>query len=110
MEDDEDVLSITEFAEKPTVDYARDNLRVEGMEAGEYLTVFGQYIVEPQAFDYLQENVSNNVRERGEFQLTSVLDRLRREGGFLGYLVAGRRFDIGMPDRYIESLAAFREG
>ncbi|MCK5379903.1 MAG: UTP--glucose-1-phosphate uridylyltransferase [Candidatus Latescibacteria bacterium] len=102
------LLSVSEFAEKPNVEYARTNLRVEVLEEGEYLTVFGQYIVKPQLFDYLEEHIVNNVRERGEFQLTSCLDRLRQEDGFLGCVVEGRRYDIGLPDSYLETLNAFR--
>ncbi len=104
------VLNITEFAEKPTVDYARSNLRVPGRPDGEYLTVFGQYVIKPQLFDYLAEHIANNVRERGEFQLTSALDRLRQEDGFLGLIVEGRRYDIGLPEHYLETLRTFREG
>ncbi len=102
-------LSVTGFVEKPTVEYARDNLHIEGLPEDEYLTVFGQYVIKPQVFDYLEEHIQNNVRERGEFQLTSCLDRLRREDGFLGYMVDGQRFDIGLPDRYVETLVAYRE-
>jgi UTP--glucose-1-phosphate uridylyltransferase len=50
----------------------------------------------------------HHVRERGEFQLTSVLDRLRQESGFLGLLIDGKRFDIGLPDYYLDTLQAFR--
>jgi UTP-glucose-1-phosphate uridylyltransferase/mevalonate kinase len=102
------LLNVTEFAEKPTVDYARSNLRAPGLAEGEYLTVFGLYIIKPRIFEYLEEHIQNNVRERGEFQLTSALDRLRREDGFYGLIMDGTRFDIGMPDSYLESLAAFR--
>ncbi len=35
------LLNVTEFAEKPTVDYAQNNLRVPGLPEDEYLTVFG---------------------------------------------------------------------
>jgi len=108
--DDERLLSVTEFAEKPTVDYARNNLRVAGLPGNEYLTVFGQYIIKPQIFDYLEEHVTNNVRERGEFQLTSALDRLRKEDGFLGLIVEGQRYDIGLPEYYLETLKTFSEG
>ena len=101
------VLSITEFAEKPTLDYARHNLRVPGLPEGEYLTLFGQYIIKPQLFAYLEEHITNNVRERGEFQLTSALDRLRREDGFLGLIIDGQRFDIGLPEHYLQTLATF---
>jgi UTP--glucose-1-phosphate uridylyltransferase len=102
------LLNITEFAEKPTMEYARANLRVPVLPDNEYLTLFGQYIIKPQVFDYLEEHIHNNVRERGEFQLTSALDRLRREDGFLGLMVDGKRFDIGMPDYYLDTLQSFR--
>jgi UTP--glucose-1-phosphate uridylyltransferase len=104
------LLSVTEFAEKPTVDYARSNLHASGMAEGEYLTVFGQYIIAPHLFDYLEEHIANNVRERGEFQLTSALDRLRQEDGFLGLIMDGRRYDIGLPEYYLETLRTFGEG
>ena len=97
------------FAEKPTPDYARTNLRVPGLPEGEYLTLFGQYIIKPKLFDYLKEHIENNVREHGEFQLTSTLDRLRQEDGFLGLVMDGTRFDIGRPDEYLETLSAFRQ-
>jgi UTP-glucose-1-phosphate uridylyltransferase/mevalonate kinase len=103
------LLNVTEFAEKPTVDYARNNLRVPGLPEGEYLTVFGQYIIKPQIFDYLEEHIANNVRERGEFQLTSALDRLRQEDGFLGLVMDGQRYDIGLPEYYLETLRAFSQ-
>jgi UTP-glucose-1-phosphate uridylyltransferase/mevalonate kinase len=109
VEGEEDLLSITEFAEKPTVDYAQNNLRVPGLPEDEYLTVFGQYIIRPQIFDYIEEHIQHNVRERGEFQLTSTLDRLRQEDGFLGLIVDGQRFDIGLPEYYLATLKAFSE-
>jgi UTP--glucose-1-phosphate uridylyltransferase len=101
------LLNVTEFAEKPTADYARTHLRVPGFPDGEYLTVFGQYVITPQLFEYLEEHIRNNVRERGEFQLTSALDRLRQEDGFQGLIVDGRRFDIGLPEHYLQTLATF---
>jgi UTP-glucose-1-phosphate uridylyltransferase/mevalonate kinase len=103
------LLNVNEFAEKPTVDYARTNLRVPGLPEGEYLTVFGQYVIKPEIFEILAENIANNVRERGEFQLTSALDRLRRTDGFMGLVMDGTRFDIGLPDSYLETLQAFRK-
>jgi UTP-glucose-1-phosphate uridylyltransferase len=108
MEDGQ-LLSVTEFAEKPTVDYARHNLTVPGFAPGEYLTVFGQYVITPQLFEYLEEHITNNVRERGEFQLTSALDRLRQGDGFLGLVIEGQRYDIGLPEYYLETLQDFRE-
>jgi UTP-glucose-1-phosphate uridylyltransferase/mevalonate kinase len=104
------LINVTEFAEKPTADYARNNLRIPGLPEDEYLTVFGQYIIKPQLFDYLEEHITNNVRERGEFQLTSALDRLRKEDGFLGLILDGQRFDIGLPEHYLRTLQTYCQG
>jgi UTP-glucose-1-phosphate uridylyltransferase/mevalonate kinase len=102
------LLAVTEFAEKPEIAYAREHLHVDGMDENLFLTVFGQYVLSPKIFDYLQENLKHNVRERGEFQLTPCLDALRREEGFTGYLVRGRRFDIGNPEAYRQAVIDFR--
>jgi len=108
--EDQKLLNITEFAEKPTGDYARTNLQMPGLAPNHYLTVFGQYIIQPKIFDFLAEHIHNNVRERGEFQLTSALDRLRREEGFLGLIIDGQRFDIGLPAYYLETLRNYAIG
>ena len=102
------MLSITEFAEKPDIEYAREHLRVDGIEEDSFLTIFGQYVLSPRIFDFLEENIRTNMREGGEFQLTSCLDRLRKEEGVYGYVVKGRRFDIGNPDAFVEALIEFR--
>jgi UTP-glucose-1-phosphate uridylyltransferase/mevalonate kinase len=105
----EGLLALTEFAEKPDLEYAREHLRVEGIAENTFLTVFGQYVLSAKIFGYLEENIKRNMRERGEFQLTSCLDRQRKEDGLYGYVVKGRRFDIGSPDAYLESLIEFRK-
>jgi UTP-glucose-1-phosphate uridylyltransferase/mevalonate kinase len=106
-EDPGSVLTITEFAEKPDLAYAQEHLQIEGINAGEFLTVFGQYVLSPKIFNYLEEHIRMNVRERGEFQLTSCLDRLRQEDGFAAYVIKGRRFDIGSPEAYRQTMIDF---
>ncbi len=102
------ILSITEFSEKPTVAYAREHLRVDGLDDDEFLTVFGMYVLVPEIFSYLEENIAHSLRERGEFQLTSCLDKLRKEDNFSGYLVKGRCFDIGVPEAYRQAIIDYR--
>ncbi len=106
-ENDTDILSITEFAEKPTIDYARTSLRVPGLKENEYLCVFGQYVLQPEVFELLEDNIEHNLRETGEFQLTSVLDALRQRYNFLAYKTKGRRFDTGLPLAYQETIEQF---
>jgi UTP-glucose-1-phosphate uridylyltransferase/mevalonate kinase len=105
---DGDILNISEFAEKPDMDYARNNLQVEGLEPDTVLTIFGIYILTPNIFARLEDHIRHNIRERGEFQLTSCLDEIRKEEGFVGVVVKGRRFDIGLPEAYRQTMIDFR--
>ncbi|MBP7791671.1 MAG: GHMP kinase [Candidatus Goldbacteria bacterium] len=103
-----DEITVTEFYEKPDAEYARKHMHIKGMKDDVYLTVFGQYILTPKIFEYLEEDVLHNNRKRGEFQLTSCLDKLRQEEGFAGCMVKGRRFDIGLPEAYRQTIIDFR--
>ena len=104
-------LTISTVVEKPTRDYARENLATPGLAAGEYLTAFGLYVVtERTLFDYLEE--MQEVRDKvgptaGALQLTPALDRIRAESGLDGILLDGERYDIGgEPTTYLETLNA----
>jgi len=107
-QDSNSMLTVTQVCEKPGIEYARKHLRVEGMAEDQFLCIFGLYVLTPKIFDYLEEHISNNIRERGEFQLTSCLDRLRQEEGMTGYVVKGQCFDTGLPDTYRQTMIDFR--
>jgi UTP-glucose-1-phosphate uridylyltransferase/galactokinase len=96
----DDLLSITEFAEKPDLEYARAHLQTPGMKEDHFLTVFGQYILTPQIFDLLEEHIHQGGKECGDIGLTPCLDRLRQDQGFMGCRINGKRFDIGIPEAY----------
>ena len=101
------LLEVTKLYEKPELDYAKANLHVSGMAESEFLGVFGMYVLKPEIFDYLAAEIDNNLRYRGEFQLTTCLDRLREEKGIFAYLVKGQNFDVGMPHFYWQTLHDF---
>ena len=107
--EEQSLLSVTEFYEKPDPEYAMEHLHVDGMDMDQFLTVFGIYVIQPQIFEFLEQNIVHNLRERGEFQLTSCLDDLRKAEGFSGYVVKGRRFDIGLPEEYRQTVVEFRD-
>lgn len=101
------ILSITQFAEKPDLEYARSHLHLEGMPEDKFLAVFGIYILEPQIFNYLESEINNNLRYKGEFQLTTCLDKLCKNEGAIGSLVKGQYFDTGMPLFYRQTMIDF---
>jgi UTP--glucose-1-phosphate uridylyltransferase len=102
------ILSVTQLYEKPSIEYAQQHLRVEGMSENDFLGIFGLYLLTPKIFDFLAENINQNFRERGEFQLTSCLERLRNSEGMTGYIVKGKCFDTGLPDAYHQTMIDFR--
>lgn len=101
------LLEVTKLYEKPTLEYAKANLHVPGMAESDFLGVFGLYVLTPEIFEYLEAEIQNNCRYKGEFQLTTCLDRLREQTGILGYLVKGQYFDVGMPQFYRQTIHDF---
>ena len=98
------ILNIAQIYEKPTLEYARKHLRVSGMSQDEFLGVFGMYILQPDIFELLNSEINNNQRFKGEFQLTTCLDKLRQEAGAIAYLVKGQYYDTGMPLFYRQTI------
>ena len=49
------ILSVTQVSEKPSIEYARQHLHVEGMADDDFLCIFGLYALTPTIFDCLAE-------------------------------------------------------
>lgn len=98
------ILEISQIYEKPTLEYARQHLQVSGMPQDQFLGVFGMYVLESTIFNLLDSEIANNERFKGEFQLTTCLDKLRAENGAIAYLVKGQYYDTGMPLFYRQTM------
>ncbi|MBA7527433.1 hypothetical protein ES705_19609 [subsurface metagenome] len=79
-------------------------MHVEGIGSDNFLALSGQYILNSNIFHYLEEHIKHNFREEGEYQLTSVLDEIRKEESFIGYVVQGKSYDTGVPAKYLNAL------
>lgn len=103
------IYKVTEIKEKPVVDYAERHLQSTGIPVGEYLCFFGQYVLTHSIFEHLRFLVRNDVRERGEIQLTTALEIAREESPDHTYAceVHGQRYDMGVPVSYANTVAAF---
>jgi len=105
--DDRSILNITEIIEKPTIKYANKNLRTQSLQDGKFLSVFGLYVLTPRVMDLLAIDIKTECRSRGRYELTPSLERLRRESGLMGLMVDGKRFDIGRPDVYLQTITEY---
>lgn len=105
---EETVLKVEQMSEKPDKDYAEEFLKVCGSkDEGQYYAVFGQYILTPEVFAELENNISNKKMSRGEYQLTDALDTVRDKYGMYGFKPNGRSFDLGLPEAYRETVWRF---
>lgn len=93
--------------EKPAVDLAREKLATPGLPAGNYLAHFGMHVFSPRIFDSLEYLIKNNLREKGEIQLTAAQEHLRQHTEKYWCVVAqGQRYDTGIPYGLMETQLA----
>lgn len=93
--------------EKPKVEVAREKLVTPGLPAGNYLAHFGMHVFGPRIFDSLEYLIKNDLREKGEFQLTAAQEHLRQNSEKYWCVVTqGQRYDTGIPYGLMETQLA----
>jgi UTP--glucose-1-phosphate uridylyltransferase len=83
------VYRLSNMVEKPPVDEAPSNL-----------AIIGRYILTPDIHDKIR---STPPGKNGEMQITDALMAQAKEGRVIGYKFAGRRFDCGSVEGFIEA-------
>jgi UTP--glucose-1-phosphate uridylyltransferase len=92
------------IVEKPSIEYAREHLATPGLPAGNYLAHFGMHVFSPRIFDSLEYLIKNNLREKGEFQLTAAQEHLRQNTDkYWCVITQGQRYDTGIPYGLMET-------
>ncbi|MGH7215471.1 MAG: sugar phosphate nucleotidyltransferase, partial [Tepidisphaeraceae bacterium] len=93
--------------EKPAIDVARATLATPGLPAGNYLSHFGMHVFSPRIFDSLEYLIKNDLREKGEIQLTAAQEHLRQQVEKYWVVVGqGQRYDTGIPYGLMETQLA----
>ena len=96
------VLNVSTMHEKPKASYAEEFLGVRNKDGEkEYYSVFGQYILTPEVFAQLHEDIMQKEIDGdhvSEIELTSALEAVRQRSGMMGVRLKGRMYDMGNPD------------
>lgn len=102
-------LCVSRMTEKPKASYAEEFLGVR-CKNGEhkYMSVFGQYILTPEVFEQLREDIENSVDPYSEIELTSALDKVRERSGMIGVQLQGRMYDMGNFDAYVNCVKEYK--
>jgi UTP--glucose-1-phosphate uridylyltransferase len=105
------LIDVSLIIEKPEVAVAREKLRVNDLPPETWLGWFGLHLLAPSIYDILEEMIRDNLRDNGEFQLTRAQELQRQREGCLALeMTAAERFDFGIPDDFVRSIQAFRQG
>jgi len=95
------------IVEKPSIEEAREKLVTPMLPAGNYLAHFGMWVFSPRIFDSLEYLIKNNLREKGEIQLTAAQEHLRQNTDKYWCVVTqGQRYDTGIPYGLMETQLA----
>jgi UTP--glucose-1-phosphate uridylyltransferase len=106
------IFAIERLQEKPSIEEVQA-LATPGIPLGFYLGHFGIHLFTKDIFDCLGHLIDNNIRVKNEFQLTSgqslLLERAIAGDAppYTALLLDGQRWDIGLPDEYIKTFAAY---
>jgi UTP--glucose-1-phosphate uridylyltransferase len=93
--------------EKPSIEVAREQMHTPGLPAGNYLAHFGMHVFSPRIFDSLEYLIKNNIREKGEIQLTAAQEHLRQHTDkYWAVINQGQRLDTGIPYGLMETQLA----
>lgn len=86
------------MAEKPTIEFARANLRTPGLPDDEYLCMYGLHAYTPDIFDCLTYLVDNNIRQNGEIQFAAAQKMLAEKRQYVLAELDGKEYDMGIPE------------
>lgn len=105
------LMDVDNMVEKPSENYARENLTVIGSDGEKscYAT-FGQYVLTDDIFQYLENQISA-AEDSGfdkEIDITSALRHLAMRGELVGVDIDGISFDVGIPDMYYKTFIEYK--
>ena len=107
------VLNVSVMYEKPKSSYAEEFLGVRNAEGEKaYYSVFGQYVLTPEVFAQLENDIQQADAEDSEreIELTSALDAVRKKSGMMGVQLNGVMYDMGNPTALRRCVQHFSAG
>jgi len=97
------------FVEKPDVETAREHLGTPTLPTGKYLAHCGIYGFTAEIFNCLEEESRLVGKSRREIELAAAQVRVlqRHPESYYLYWIEGKAYDMGNPEGYARTFAAF---
>ena len=94
--DDGKIIKIKGMVEKPSP-----------KKAPSTISITGQYILQPEIFNYLESNIKKGKKGAGEFQLTDAMAAMIGKFPSHGVRFKGKRYDCGNRRGFLKANIAF---
>lgn len=103
------IFRCTEFIEKPSLDLAKARLTMDELPNGRYLGHCGIYVFDAKIFSCLEQERLAVGHSGGEIELAAAQARLLQKypEDYYLYWIEGRAYDMGTPEGYLRTFAAF---
>ena len=116
------ILNVSMLVEKPSSNYAeeflgvktkrrtKDKNRMDESDIKEYCSVSGQYILTPEVFEQLENDIKEadqKGNDEKEIELTKALDAVRARTGMTAIRMKGKRYDMGNPNALVDTISNF---
>ncbi|MGQ9808252.1 MAG: sugar phosphate nucleotidyltransferase [Armatimonadota bacterium] len=88
---------VREIVEKPDRQTAERSLISRSDPALPYLAFFGMHVLQQDVFDALNHLIEHDIRDHGEYQLTTAQSLVAGNGDYYAVEVAGQSLDFGVP-------------
>ena len=88
-------FDVDKMVEKPEPSEAEEKYYTKYKDKKKYYAVFGEYILTEDVFKLLRDNIEHKRTENGEYELTSVLEEVRKKNGMSAFIPDGSMYDVG---------------
>ena len=93
-------LSVNKMVEKPTIEYAKKELQMEGKCYGN----FGIWIINNDVFKQIEFNIENNIMSQGEYQFVDAIADIMDKVPVKALKINGQSHDVGNIRCYQKTL------
>lgn len=93
-------MSIKEIVEKPSIEYANKNLKMDEKFWGN----FGEFILTQSFFKELKKLCDKDLNDGEEYQLMDVMEKIVKDEEVNGFIINGKSYDLGNIDGYINAM------
>jgi len=99
----DNVINVNKVVEKPTIEYAMENLSIDGTCYAQY----GTWIFTNEAVQKLDYNIKTKTTTNGKYEITGILNSEASSNNLKAVSIKGKYYDLKTIEKYKDALFNF---